>query len=63
MFNVLTRAGAEVSDALFVTPTLIRQVRLPDAARCRRTRSDSSIGCRTRWCGVSGDAEAVAEPT
>jgi GTP-binding protein HflX len=31
LFNVLTRAGAEVSDALFVTlDPLIRQVRLPD---------------------------------
>jgi len=32
LFNVLTRAGAEVSDALFVTlDPLIRQVRLPDS--------------------------------
>jgi GTP-binding protein HflX len=31
LFNMLTRAGAEVSDALFVTlDPLIRQVRLPD---------------------------------
>jgi GTP-binding protein HflX len=32
LFNVLTRAGAEVSDALFVTlDPLVRQVRLPDS--------------------------------
>jgi GTP-binding protein HflX len=32
LFNVLTRAGAEASDALFVTlDPLIRQVRLPDS--------------------------------
>ena len=32
LFNVLTRAGAEASDALFVTlDPLVRQVRLPDS--------------------------------
>ena len=32
LFNVLTRSGAEVSDALFVTlDPLVRQVRLPDS--------------------------------
>src|SRR5207247_7039527 len=32
LFNMLTRAEAEVSDALFVTlDPLVRQVRLPDA--------------------------------
>ena len=51
LFNVLTRADAEASDALFVTlDPLVRQVGCPTTASCScPTPSGSSIACRMRW--------------
>jgi GTP-binding protein HflX len=51
LFNALTHAGAEVSDALFVTlDPLLRQVRLPDGGELLVSDTVvSSIASRMRW--------------